>query len=256
MVKATRRIRPILLGVAVAVAAALVPAAAATAAPTAPTGLYPAPGLYYTSGAILPTGNPDVLESVMAVSEDLAGLTVLVDVDNLNLHHNLTINCHLAGGRINTARDTWLVYDGIREPAYNSTCTENPRFTVTLGPGQATAVFVTFYNPPPPLGTQVRLASLFTPNGHRAVYATGPFNPYGDAAGLEIVKVTPPSGEAFRKVADDGYDIVQDIAEIAHLVPIEIVDTHLLGPWLACGNNIACLHAELPTPYLPELKTD
>jgi len=55
------------------------------------------------------------------------------------------------------------------------------------------------------------------------------------------VKAPPPSEQSTVVVLDDGIELFNDIAELLHLIPIEVVDVDLLSPWIICGHNLTCL---------------
>jgi hypothetical protein len=239
-------------GLVIALASGTLPAAAASGARA---GLYPAPGVYYPNpSVVLPTGSPAVVDTVMATSESLHGFEIIIKVTDLSANP-VSLVCSLPGGKTKTARYTHLLYSGINEPAFDSTCNAQPGFHAALESGQSLNTFVAFYNPPPPLGAHVRIKSVYDVNGRQVTFTSRPFDPYGDAAGLKVIAVPPPSAEQVASALETGYELTKNILDMAGLIPIEILDIHLLGPWEICGTNLACLENQLPTPYWPELST-
>jgi hypothetical protein len=201
---------------------------------------YPAPGVYGTSPprVVLPSGYDTFTETILGTVVDLHGFTVIVQITNVSAG-TITSNCVLSHGRIKTASDTHLSYDGLTFKGYDSTCTYNKKFSAKLSPHQSAQFWVAFRNPPPPLGTAVTYSSIFgTPSGSLVRHSTAPFDPYGAGTGLRIVKAAPPSERSTVAVLDDGIEMFQDIAELLYLIPIEVVDIQLLSPWLVCGQNL------------------
>lgn len=244
--------RSALFAVVVALASGMLPAAAASGAQAA---LYPAPGAYYPNpSVVLPAGSSAVLDTVMATSESLHGFEIMIKVTDVSANP-VSLGCSLPGGKAKTARYTHLLYGGINEPAFDSTCNAQPGFHAALESGQSLNTFVAFYNPPPPLGAHVRIRSVYDVNGRQVTFTSSPFDPYGGAAGLKIIEVPPPSAEQVASALETGYELAKNILDMAGLIPIEILDIHLLGPWEICGTNLACLENQLPSPYWPELRT-
>ena len=229
---------------------------AASAAPAASVGLYPAPGVYEASpsGVVLPTGGNTIRETVLATIVSLSGFEVVIQITNVS-GGTLSVGCHLPS-RLKTASDSHLLYGKITERGYDSTCSEDPSFSPALGPGESTQSFVVFYNPPPPLGTQVRFSSVFSgSHGSAKTYYTRPFDPYGAGTSLRVTTMPPPSGEGLAQVLQDGYDLTTNILDLLGLVHLELLDIDLLSPWITCGDNTTCLEQLLPTPYLPTVFT-
>jgi hypothetical protein len=227
--------------------------------------LFPAVGEYATSpdGVVLPTGIKTIRETILA---DLVTITqdgqprfaIIIKITDISSGEVKT-GCALAG-RTKTASDTHLVFGHTSLPAYDSSCQEDPSLSRTLEPGTSSTYFVAFYLPPG-LGTQIRLTSVFAPNGKAKTYSTARFHPYGGGTDLKIVAVPQPSVKDVLEFAEKGWDLATELTELAELaganvaLPEQPVDIELLGPWTACAvNDLTCLQQNLPTPYLPELE--
>lgn len=235
--------------------AGALPASAATTAGRNPAAAFPSPGVYHTSptGVQMPNGGHSYRETILATVVSLSGFEVIWQATNISASGTVTIGCALGSGK-KTAKDTHLIFGKTSLAGYTSTCTTNPSFRVALQPRQSLQFFVEFPLPPP-VGVPVKISTIGGATSSTKTYETRSFDPYGAGTGLKVILVPPPSGQAQVQVWDNSIDLAESILELFNVFSVEILDIHLLNPWMVCGSSVSCLQQQLPSPMLPALST-